>query len=83
MGRGYKNRISGKVKKNSKICSIFFWAEGLAGIWAEIFFRRDVWAEFWPEKFCPGVHQHFFFKKSRFFYFRSTGPERRPLTGKP
>jgi hypothetical protein len=32
MGGGCKNRISGKVKKNSKICSKFFWAEELAGI---------------------------------------------------
>jgi hypothetical protein len=31
-GRGCKNRISEKVKKNSKFCSKFFWAEGLAGI---------------------------------------------------
>jgi hypothetical protein len=32
MGKGYKNRIFGKVKKNSKFCSKIFWAEGLAGI---------------------------------------------------
>jgi hypothetical protein len=31
-GKGYKNRISGKVKKISKFCSKIFWAEGLAGI---------------------------------------------------
>jgi hypothetical protein len=32
MGRGYKNRIFGEVKKNSKFCSKNFWAEGLAEI---------------------------------------------------
>jgi hypothetical protein len=31
-GRGCKNMISEKVKKNSKFCSKNFWAEGLAGI---------------------------------------------------
>jgi hypothetical protein len=68
MGRGCKNSIFGKVKKNSKFCSKFFWAEGLAGNWAEKYFRRSIWPEIWPEIFCPGVHQHFFQKIAIFLF---------------
>jgi hypothetical protein len=56
------------VKKNSKFCSKKIWAEGLAGIWAEKIFRRSIWAAFWPEIFCPGVHQHFFQKIAIFLF---------------
>jgi hypothetical protein len=69
MGRGNKNRISGKVKKNSKFCSKNFWAEELAGNWAHKFFRRSIWAGFWPEIFEQGGPSSFFSKNRDFFIF--------------
>jgi hypothetical protein len=57
------------VKKNSKFCSKNFWAERLGGKWAENFFRRSFWAEFWPENFEQGGTLSFFSKNRDFFIF--------------
>jgi hypothetical protein len=55
------------MEKNSKKSSKIFWAEGLAGNWAENFFRRSIWAEFWPEIFEQGGPSSFFSKNRDFF----------------
>jgi hypothetical protein len=69
MGLGYKNTISGKVKKNSKFCSIFFLGGTVGRNLGGKFFRRSIWAEFWPEIFCPGGPSAFFSKNRDFFNF--------------
>jgi hypothetical protein len=62
MGVGNKNRIFGKLKKNSKFCSKNFWAEELAGNWAQNFSGGAFGRDFGRKFLSKGVHRPFFQK---------------------
>jgi hypothetical protein len=68
MGRGNKNRISGKVKKNSKFCSKIFGRKSWPEIGRKNFSGGAFGRDFGRKFLSKGVHRPFFQKIAIFLF---------------